>query len=1039
MVRPGHNITGATTGTLTFATTVADNNKQYRAVWTNIAGTATSNAATLIVNPIPAAPSVSVTNNCGSSVLTATGAPGATFSWSNGATTEAITVTTNGTYTVNQTVNNCTSAEGSGVAAPKPIPALSSSLTATATSSSAFSYTATSSTSGTTFAWSRAAVTGISNAAATGNGNISETLVNTTTSPVNVTYVYTLTANGCTNTQNVVVTVGVDGSIVSPAVTTQPASQTKCAGVNVIFNSAASGSPAPTVQWQESTNGTTWNNITGATTGTLTFATTVADNNKQYRAVWTNIAGTATSNAATLIVNPIPAAPSVSVTNNCGSSVLTATGAPGATFSWSNGATTEAITVTTNGTYTVNQTVNNCTSAEGSGVAAPKPIPALSSSLTATATSSSAFSYTATSSTAGTTFAWSRAAVTGISNAAATGNGNISETLVNTTTSPVNVTYVYTLTANGCTNTQNVVVTVGVDESIVSPAVTTQPASQTKCAGLNVSFSSAASGSPAPTVQWQESTNGTNWDNIPGATTGTLTFTTTAADNNKQYRAVWTNIAGPATSNAATLIVTPIPAAPFISVANNCGNSVLTATGAPGATFLWSTGATTSSITVTTAGTYTVTQTVNDCTSPPDSGVAAPRTMPVLSSNLSATATSGTTFTYTATSTTAGTTFAWSREAVAGISNAAENGTGSINESLVNTTTLPVNVTYVYILTANGCNNTQNVVVTVNPVATVNCTINGSSMVADFNSTEVPAGSFIWFNSSFDPGSLGTGTSTVTMSFTNTVITFTANSQQYILNVPEARVRFDDLALSASTQFVNGIWETVVPRSFTDYVFMTGLSYQVPINFPGSISDVRWTTNVSIDRTNTSIEWRWSAAVYTTFAAHPGIAVKPVNGSTLNPYPNSDKAGTPENFKTSLVDGARGDGGTNYTGSYVNSGDITCSTIGTRSSAEPLITKQTMADRVHDLVIERLKEASDFNVQVMPNPSSTFFNLAIRGSNESPVTIKIMDIFGRVVERHDRIAANTVLKVGDKWTNGSYYVEVVQGNQRKIIKIIKAR
>ena len=187
--------------------------------------------------------------------------------------------------------------------------------------------------------------------------------------------------------------------------------------------------------------------------------------------------------------------------------------------------------------------MNNCTSAEGSGVAAPKPIPALSSSLTATATSSSAFNYTATSSTAGTTFAWSRAAVTGISNAAATGNGDISETLVNTTMSPVNVTYVYTLTANGCTNTQNVVVTVGVDESIVSPAVTTQPASQTKCAGLNVSFSSAASGSPAPTVQWQESTNGTNWDNITGATTGTLTFTTTAADNNKQFRAIWTNIA----------------------------------------------------------------------------------------------------------------------------------------------------------------------------------------------------------------------------------------------------------------------------------------------------------------------------------------------------------------------------------------------------------------------------------------------------------------------------------------------------------------
>ena len=63
-----------------------------------------------------------------------------------------------------------------------------------------------------------------------GTGDISETLVNTTASPVNVTYVYTLTANGCPNTQSVVVTVSVDGSTVAPAVTTQPASQTRCAG-----------------------------------------------------------------------------------------------------------------------------------------------------------------------------------------------------------------------------------------------------------------------------------------------------------------------------------------------------------------------------------------------------------------------------------------------------------------------------------------------------------------------------------------------------------------------------------------------------------------------------------------------------------------------------------------------------------------------------------------------------------------------------------------------------------------------------------------
>jgi hypothetical protein len=47
-------------------------------------------------------------------------------------------------------------------------------------------------------------------------------------------------------------------------------------------------------------------NVTGATASTFSFTATIADINKQYRAVWTNTAGTANSNAATLTVNAIP-------------------------------------------------------------------------------------------------------------------------------------------------------------------------------------------------------------------------------------------------------------------------------------------------------------------------------------------------------------------------------------------------------------------------------------------------------------------------------------------------------------------------------------------------------------------------------------------------------------------------------------------------------------------------------------------------------------------------------------------------------------
>jgi len=64
------------------------------------------------------------------------------------------------------------------------------------------------------------------------------------------------------------------------------------------------------------------------------------------------------------------------------------------------------------------------------------------------------------------------------------------------------------------------------------PAITTAAANQTVCAGATATFSAAASGFPAPTVQWQLSTNGgVTFTNIVGATAGTYSFVANAADN----------------------------------------------------------------------------------------------------------------------------------------------------------------------------------------------------------------------------------------------------------------------------------------------------------------------------------------------------------------------------------------------------------------------------------------------------------------------------------------------------------------------------
>ncbi|MEP6951038.1 MAG: T9SS type A sorting domain-containing protein, partial [Ginsengibacter sp.] len=79
-------------------------------------------SGTTAPNAQPSAPVVTVTNNCGSSTLstTATG----TLLWSTGENSSSITVIAAGTYTVSRTIGTCTSAVGSGVAAPKNPPAI---------------------------------------------------------------------------------------------------------------------------------------------------------------------------------------------------------------------------------------------------------------------------------------------------------------------------------------------------------------------------------------------------------------------------------------------------------------------------------------------------------------------------------------------------------------------------------------------------------------------------------------------------------------------------------------------------------------------------------------------------------------------------------------------------------------------------------------------------------------------------------------------------------------------------------------------------
>lgn len=79
-------------------------------------------AVTVTVNPTPTAPVVVVTDNCDGTSVLSTSASGSLL-WNTGATTSSITVNTPDIFTVNTTIDGCTSADGSGTSSPNTAPA----------------------------------------------------------------------------------------------------------------------------------------------------------------------------------------------------------------------------------------------------------------------------------------------------------------------------------------------------------------------------------------------------------------------------------------------------------------------------------------------------------------------------------------------------------------------------------------------------------------------------------------------------------------------------------------------------------------------------------------------------------------------------------------------------------------------------------------------------------------------------------------------------------------------------------------------------
>ncbi len=466
--------------------------------------------------------------------LTPSGGPYVSYNWSNGATTSSITVSAAGNYSVTVNDGNCDFVSNTVVLGnyPPTNPAL-----ADAGACTGDSVTLNAANGLTNITWSTGATTTSITVYADGD------------------YSYTATdANGCTAVSDTS-TVTFGPSPV-PAVTASP--ETICAGGSSTLDAGVSGG-AYSYNWS---NGGNQQTTTVSAVGTYT----VTVSNGSCSATG-SVSVYQYSHAPVTLDNDTLVCPNSSVT-------VTPSGAPYASYNWSNGATTPTISVTAAGNYWVTVNDGNCNYVSDTFTLSNYPVvhPNLPDTTVCQGTP-----VTLNSANGLTNVTWSTGATTASINVSTSG------------------TYWYSATdANGCSVSSDTALVTFTQTPVVAP--TASP--DTICQGGSSTLAANATGTNL-TYVWNTT------ETTPTILVGTAgTYSVTVSSGNCSATGsitVYQNNHPPVTLNNDTTV---------------CAGTaiVVSPSGSPYVSYAWSNGQTTATITVTAPGNYLVTVNDGNCT-----------------------------------------------------------------------------------------------------------------------------------------------------------------------------------------------------------------------------------------------------------------------------------------------------------------------------------------------------------------------------------------------------------------------------------------
>ncbi len=95
---------------------------------------------------------------------------------------------------------------------------------------------------------------------------------------------------------------------------------------------------------------------------------------------------------------------------------------------------------------------------------------------------------------------------------------------------------------------------------------------------------------------------------------------------------------------------------------------------------------------------------------------------------------------------------------------------------------------------------------------------------------------------------------------------------------------------------------------------------------------------------------------------------------------------------------------------------------------------ETLASRTSEIK----RTLGHINIIVSPNPSINHFTIRLNGAVDAGrIDIKVMDVMGRVVEHRTNLQSQQAIQVGDHYRAGIYFVEISNGKERTVLKLIR--